>query len=378
MLRGIRHVGESPRGQYDECMPSVMFVITDLQRGGAPLMLAELAPGLQRQGWNVAVVSIAKEGEVAGLLRERGVSVMSLEAAGNKDVRVVGRCIRLLRQRQPEVVVSILVHANLLAALALPLASRRKRVWVQSIHTVQENPEWHWIVQGMISRQADAVITPAAAVIRKMQEHGQVPRSVVIPNGIDVRRFHDARPVDKPPWPVGTRVVGYIGRFDPVKRLGMLVDAMTELPACHLALVGYGPMEEALRRQTTVLGLAQRVHFVGPTKEPERWYKAFAVFCLPSAAEAFPLSLVEATAAGLPVVACDTPAIRETVEAAAWVAEAGNAAEVARAIGQALGQQKRCMSLPELEKRYSLERMVTTYARVLEELRDELECRNRT
>ena len=327
-------------GGYDAVMHSVMFVITDLKRGGAPLMLAELAPGLQRPGWEAEVVSIAREGEVAGLLRERGVRVTSLEARGNKDVRVVGRFVRHLRARRPKVVCSILMHANLLTALAMPFAKRREMVWVQSIHTVQEEPEWQWLVQGMIGRYADAVIAPAAAVIKKLHDYGPVPRPTVIPNGIDVRRFHDAVAVEEVPWPKGVRVVGYVGRFDPVKRLGLLVEAMGMLPGVHLAMVGYGEEEGRLRGLAKRLGVEDRVHFVGATKEPERWYKVFDVFCLPSAAEAFPLSLVEATATGVPVVACGTAAVRETISEARWVSEEADAGEVARAIEAVLGGEK--------------------------------------
>jgi glycosyltransferase involved in cell wall biosynthesis len=376
--RAAEHVREQGQRQYDEEMRSIMFAITDLHRGGSPLLLAELVPGLQRRGWETEVVSIAPEGEVAGLLRERGVKVTSLEARGNRDVRVVGRFVELLRRRRPEVVFSVLVHANLLAALALPLAKRREKAWVQSIHTVQERPAWHWVVQGMISRRADAVVAPAAAVIRKMQEHGPVPRAVVIPNGIDVRRFYEARAWEDVPWPKGSRVVGYVGRFDPVKRLEVLVEAMGALPGWHLALVGYGPMEGALRRQAAEMGLAERVHFVGATKEPERWYKAFDVFCSPSAGEGYGLTLAEATAAGVPVVACDTEAVRETVEAAAWVSAEGGVRELAGAIEEAVQGKKSCISLIELEKQYSLERMVEAYEVVLEELREDVAGRKRS
>jgi glycosyltransferase involved in cell wall biosynthesis len=353
-----------------------MFAITDLHRGGSPLLLAELAPGLQRRGWDVEVVSIAHEGEVAELLRARGVRVTSLEAWGNRDVRVVGRFVTLLRRRRPEVVFTVLVHANLLAALALPLARRGAKAWVQSIHTVQEKPAWHWVVQGMISQRADAVVAPAAAVIQKMQDFGPVPRTMVIPNGIDVRRFYEARSWEDVPWPKGVRVVGYIGRFDVVKRLEVLVAAMGTLAGWHLALAGYGPTEGTLRKQVAELGLTERVHFVGATKEPERWHKAFDVFCSPSVGEGYGLTLAEATAAGVPVVACDTEAVRETVEAAAWLSEEGDGRELAGAIEAAALGKKRCMSLSELEKRYSLERMVEAYAVFLEELREEAALQN--
>jgi glycosyltransferase involved in cell wall biosynthesis len=79
-----------------------------------------------------------------------------------------------------------------------------------------------------------------------------------------------------------------------------------EQGGARLALVGYGPEEEALRRLATSLHIAPRTHFLGPTATPEKWYKCFSVLCLPSAVEGFGLTLVEAMAGGIPVVAVKT------------------------------------------------------------------------
>src|SRR3954470_852326 len=119
------------------------FLITDLDRGGSPLLLAALAPGLLARGFEVEVVSIAPEGEVAGLLRARGVPVFSMNAEGAGDFSVVPRFANHVRRRQPDLVASILIHANLLAVLVKPFV-QPGIIWVQSIHPLQERPRWHW------------------------------------------------------------------------------------------------------------------------------------------------------------------------------------------------------------------------------------------
>jgi glycosyltransferase involved in cell wall biosynthesis len=242
--------------------------------------------------------------------------------------------------------------------------------WVQSIHTVQEKPAWHWWLQGIIGPLCDGVVTPSAAILQKLRQYGPVPRGRVIGNGIQVRRFFEARVVADVPWPPGKKIVGYIGRFDPVKRLGLLIEAIARLPEEYqLALVGYGQEEQRLRGLVKRLYLERRVHFTGATTEPERWYKAFDVFCLPSAAEGFPLSLAEAVSAGVPVVACDTPAVRETVPEAVWVKAEVEVNELAQALVQGAGQPPNRISLSELEKRYSVERMVQGYEGYFQSLR---------
>ena len=345
--------------------PRVTFLITDLDRGGSPLLLADLAPGLLAKGFDVDVVSIAREGEVAGLLRRRGVPVASLLAEGPGDLNVVPRFVRHLRRQRPHIVASILIHANLLATLARPFISR-PTAWIHSIHTLQERPRWHWYLQGVLCQFADGFIAPSRAVIHKLEGFGPVPRAQVIPNGIDVARFQDAPaiPMERRPWPEDALVVGYVGRFDPVKRLPLLMEGCALLikrqnasEALHLALVGYGPQERELRHLGKELGITERVHFVGATNEPERWYKTFDLFCSPSPAEGFGLTLAEAASAGIPVIACRTAAVLETLEDAIWLPEDADALDVARAI-EGAGRVK-SRSNPE---KYSLAAMIERYA----------------
>ena len=375
----------------------ILFVITDLHRGGSPLVLAAVVRGLVRRGVGVEVVSLSGKGEVGEMLEREGVSVVGLEADGARDWRVVGKLLRRLRETEPDIVCSILVHANVVAAMARGVLEKgddgRGIRWVQSIHTVQEKPLWHWVVQGMILPRADLFVAPSRAVVEKVLRYGALAdgaRAEVIPNGIEVRRFFEARAIEaeRRPWPAGSFVVGYVGRFDRVKRLDSLIEATAILmrrgtiPRLQLALVGYGEQEERLRKLAAERGLMGQggergskwgavVHFPGKTDEPERWYKAFDLFCSPSAAEGFGLTLVEAAVAGCPLMACETPAVRETlagVEGVSWLPEGAAAEEVARGIAEAYGRKAAASGErvgPELawfERRFSEEKMVDRYA----------------
>ncbi len=348
--------------------PLITFLITDLHRGGTPLLLASLAPALATHFDGTAkieVVSIAPRGEVAALLRAGGIKSLSLEARSNRDFLVVPRFAEYLKMRRPQIVFSLLIHANLLVALARPHVDH-KFTWIQSIHTVQEKPAWHWYAQGLISGMADAVVAPSRAILNKMQGYGPVPRPTVIPNGIDLPRFQNALPISNPPWPNDVTVIGYIGRFDPVKRLPLLIRALKLLPAnYHLVLIGYGTEEENLRRLSATLNLTERIHFIGPTTEPERWYKSFDLFCSPSAAEGFGLTLVEAAAAGLPVIACDTPAVRETLSDAIWLSSDPNPVEVSERIAVANGRKAQGNGRNAL---WSVSSMVANYCKLLGDL----------
>jgi len=306
-------------------------------------------------------------------------------------LRMLPRLIRHVRERQPAVICSVLVHANVLAAFARPHV-REPIAWVHSIHTLQEKPRWHWHATAIAMGMADGVIAPSHAIVRKLESRGMVPRPAVIPNGIDVERFVRASPMaaDERPWPAGAVVVGYIGRFDPVKRVHLLLRALRFLldgaggkatgvvwpliERLHVAVIGWGREEYELRRLSAELRLTRRVHFIKPTAVPERWYKTLDVFCLPSKAEGFGLSAVEALAAGNKLVLCESPGVVEAVgefkdaRRIGWISEEPTVEELALALLQMLEHPVPENIGEKLALRFSVEQMVAGYAEYLEQM----------
>lgn len=108
-----------------------------------------------------------------------------------------------------------------------------------------------------------------------------------------------------------------IGRMDPLKRFDLLLNACARLSEqginYHLLLVGDGPEYPALHELAVSLGLLPNVTFTGEVPNASRWLPAFDIFCFPSLAEGAPNVVMEAAAAGLPVVAWDLPFNREVL-----------------------------------------------------------------
>lgn len=308
--------------------PLLLFLITDLHLGGAPRFLADLIVGLREMGdFDLLTVSIAPlptppDFSVPARIRGAGVEVISLNASSPRDLRVLPRFVRLLRERKPQIISSILIHANILATLARPFAPSFKLI--HAIHTLQPKPAWHWWAQGVIAPFADGFVAPTQAIVDRVGQFGLLQRAHVIPNGIDVARFQNAPhlPPHTSPAPPGVPLIGYMGRFDPVKNLWKLIDAyalyVQELQQVNavvprLVLVGYGPEETRLREQVARLHLKELIFFPGKTDHPEMWLKSFSCLVLASEVEGYPLSVAEALAAGTPVLAVESPAIRAIV-----------------------------------------------------------------
>ena len=131
-------------------------------------------------------------------------------------------------------------------------------------------------------------------------------------------------------------VVGNVGRLHPDKDQATLIrgfaQALPQLPAGSLlAIMGSGRLESALKALAAELGVSASVRFLGQVPQGRRYFKAFDVFALTSDHEPFGMVLLEAMAAGVPVICSDCGGGREVVGESEWLFALGSA--------QALGQR---------------------------------------
>ena len=290
----------------------VLLLITDLKIGGTPTVVRELAKRLHARGWPVEVACLSEWGPVADQLAQAGVPVEALGARTSIDLRIVPRLVQLIRRQDYQTVLSFLIHANAVAAAA-SLLTRDVR-YLQSIQTTQPRPKWHWLAQRVAHHAAWRVVVPSESVARVAGERSDIASTkiVVIPNAVDADRFAGITPQPREgvPFPIG-----FIGRLDPVKRLGDLVEAAGILgTAVRLDIFGEGSERPAIERLIAARGLGDRVILHGAIDRPEDALSQVGVLVLPSEAEGFGLVLIEAMAAGVPVVATRVPGIVDVVE----------------------------------------------------------------
>ena len=292
----------------------ILLLITDLEIGGTPTVVRELATRLSDPpNVEIEVACLKRWGPVADQLRERGIPVTAFEAERPWDLPATVRKLReLVRERRIDTVFSFLIHANTVAALASRKLPGVR--FIQSIQTVQKKPRWHWWVQARIHRCADQVVGPSTAVADVARERCGVPpeKLIVIPNAVDPAAFPR---VDVFQDPKRIRV-GFLGRLDPVKNLPLFIYNISWLGRDDVEghIFGDGPMRRELEQLPVWPDPKTRIVFHGAVARPQDALGQMDLLFFPSGGEGFGLVLIEAMASGVPVAALDAGGIRDVVQ----------------------------------------------------------------
>ena len=291
----------------------LLLLTTDLERGGTPTVVRELATRLHKNypSLHVEVACLAGRGPVVDELEAAGIRVTPLHASGRTDPRVITRFIKLVRGQRIDTVVSFLMHANVVAAAA-SIVLRDVR-WLQSIQTTQPWPAWHWVAQRLAAGAAESIAVPSASVAVAAHHWSGIgiDKLVVIPNAIDMADFDGVVPASRgtKPFPIT-----FIGRLDPVKDVPTLVAAVARLRGqVHLNIFGEGADRSRIESAIVAHAATELIKMRGAVARPADALSRSGAIVLPSVAEGFGLVLIEAMAAGIPVIATNFSGIRDVV-----------------------------------------------------------------
>jgi glycosyltransferase involved in cell wall biosynthesis len=257
-------------------------------------------------------------------LQTAGIETHFLGAQGIRHLSAaVRRLTKLLQQQRPDLVQSFLFHANVVARWA---AWRAGGPHVLSgVRVAEHGAAWHlWLDRATTQLVHRYVcVSRAVADFTRSRLRLAEDRVVVIPNGIDYERFASAEPADLTAFglPPGRRAVTYIGRLERQKGVAELIEHSREWlarrPEHDLLVVGAGPMEPLLKSLVERSGIASRVHLAGWRSDVPEILRASDLFVLPSHWEGMPNVILEAMAAGRPVVSTDVEGVRELLGDAA-------------------------------------------------------------
>lgn len=361
----------------------IMIVIQDFSLGGAKRIAIRLAGAWARQGHRVTLVAGSGEGPLRAMLPE-GVALAIPDRPQRRGFTRWPLARHVLRQCRADPPDLLFLPGNYYfeIAAAVKLLMRRPPAIVGKISNVvvRRRERRRRAIPRIAALQWKArfldrivVMMPAFLEETRRVLGGAPQRYVVIPQPA----LNDASPAaPAAPPPPGTTLIT-AGRLMKQKNFPLLLRAMTALPdAVDLTIIGEGPLRDELAALAQALGVAHRVRFAGYAPDVIPWFAQARLFVLPSDYEGFPSVMVEAFAAGLPVVVTDcSPAIRPLVpdERIGKVVPLDDPASLAQAIAAMLNQPRPDPdALAALARPYRLSQAAARYSALFEAL-----CRQR-
>ncbi len=361
---------------------TILHLISSVGYYGAENMILTLASALAPLDVRCVVGVFEDSRSVHRELAENavrmGIQTAAVPCAGRWDRSAVERIAVLLRRLAPDVLHTHGYKADIYGYLA----ARRCRVPLVATCHNWADPSWRMSVYAMIDRiilrrfnGVAAVSTPVMETLRRAGVNG----ASCIPNGVDVDRFGGAGSASLG-WPGKDRflrTVGFVGRLVPEKGGDILIRAARLVISAHprtaFAFVGEGPARAAWESLARQLGIAEHVRFTGSIPDMPRVYREFDILALPSRLEATPLCLLEAMAAGIPVVATRVGGVPDVVLAGVTAAlvEPGDAGALSEALLSLIGDRARAETMARQARARVVERFS---ARTMSEKYRDLYC----
>ncbi len=294
----------------------LLYLITRAEHGGSQSHVAALLEGFQN-AFDMTL-AVGEEGVLTQQARALGTSVHILPSlvrpvAPAQDARAVGEALRCIKAVKPD-----LVHLHTSKAGFVGRAAAR-RAGVPAVFTAHgwgfaEGVPWErksvmLFNEWLSAKWTRKIITVSEADRRLALRHRVVGRDklVTIHNGI-ADTPQRALPADGEPV-----TVVMVARFMPQKDHPLLLEALTGISSTYrLLLIGDGPGKAQLEARARALGLTN-VEFLGTRDDVPDLLARSHVFVLPTKWEGFPISILEAMRAGLPVIASDVGGVREAV-----------------------------------------------------------------
>jgi glycosyltransferase involved in cell wall biosynthesis len=307
---------------------SVLHIAKMTGVAGMENHLLTLLPGLKASGLEVRLLILVEADQAmadyAAQMTALGVPTSSIVIRGNFDWRLIGRLTRMLRESKPDAVHTHLIHADLHGVIA----ARRANIGAIFMTGHNDDPfRRRWPIR-LLQRYLWQRVTRGIAIseaVRRFQitiEHAPSDRVITVPYGLDLSDLSigdGARAVARQELgiPPQAPVFGSVCRLVEQKGIDDALRAFWQisrrLPDAHYAIIGDGPLRAMLEVQTAGYQLTTRVHFLGWRSDARSLMVAFDTLLAPSRWEGFGLSVLEAMAARVPVIAATAGALPEIV-----------------------------------------------------------------
>ena len=300
--------------------------------GGVEMLLLNLFRHFDPAVVRPRLVCLREAGPLADDFRADGFEVETFHRTGKFDLRTLPRLVASLRADRTDAVLVPHHHRASLALGRLAAVIARVPVNIVAAHdmdlvSVGSRVLPRWAVRTLGVSDALVLLTASQGEYLRSQEGAgrhvwESVREVVIPNGIELPECPGLAERARARAALGVTaddvVVGVVGRLSAQKAHHVLFEAVArclpDVPSLRLVVIGDGELGPRLRRLAEQLGIGHRTTFLGIRRDVPLLLPGLDVSCLSSVHEGVPIALIEAMAAGVPIVASDCGAVRDIVE----------------------------------------------------------------
>ncbi|MBN2010360.1 glycosyltransferase [candidate division KSB1 bacterium] len=308
---------------------NILQVVNGFAVGGAELKLLELVKTFQERypdTYNQYVCGVGQGGALHERFTELGIKTFVFSKKNKFDISQVFKVASLMKAKSIDIIQSTLFYADIIGAMAAKLAKVPVHISWETVSHKQNYMHSKWRQQfayNWAMKSAYRIVGVSQEVKDSIIEKRKIDAAKidVIYYGVDLRKFTSEKNTaikkelrlsdDK-------KIIGVVGRLDPVKGHTYLLDALAhvikKLPNLHCLIIGDGPSRSDLEQQALRLGIAPHISFLGFRNDVKDLLSAFNLFVLPSKSEGLPNAILEAMASGVAVVATSVGGIPEVIK----------------------------------------------------------------
>jgi len=302
----------------------IAYIINNLTVGGAEKLLLSTVKRLNKEKYDITVCPMLKDNALLNDFQRTGVKVRCLNMSNKRDIRGLLKLHQFFRSYKIDIVHTHLLEADIFGRFAAIWA--KVPIIITTTHSVdgwklnsrRYKTKCRLFLNGIADKHSDAIITVSDYVKNFLIEHeGTDPKKIhVIKNGIEI---HKNNKNSKPSFDKQeTIVLGSVGRLFEEKGFEYLLRAFQKAQNQYLNLklliAGDGPLRVELEKLADDLKITSGIEFMGVVDDIPTFLSKLDIFILSSIQEGIPLGLLEAMAAGKPVIATKVGGIPEVVD----------------------------------------------------------------
>ncbi len=360
-------------------MIKLVHFITSLEMGGAQAVLYDLVTHLNPTQFEHHIIFI-HDGPYRNQFQNAGITLHYLSGSiATYDPSILYRLIKLLKEIKTDCLHTVLWSANWLGRIAT------WQLGISCVTSLHNNYDQNGTVRTLLDRCAPSprhciAVSQEVKSAYQLKNHTNTPITV-IPNGIDIEAIRQkifSKKISREMlgFTAQNIIIGSVGRFQPVKRYGLLLETFSLLYAqnqnLRLVLVGSGPEEHHLRKKAKTLGIAQLIHFA-TDQRAYGYYPMFDIFVLSSEKEGVSIALLEAMGYGIaPVITYHSlhhPVIQHGYNG--YVACTNNATGFAQSINTVINNPSLCTKMgsdaqKSIQSSFGIQKMIVAYEKIFQ------------